>query len=165
MFTTMPTGTRPSATQRELRQSKPFATPEQEAAVSLVRTADHLRREIEQALDPLGLTPQQYNVLRILRGTHPGSLPTLEIGERLIERSPGITRLLDRLEQRKLVRRERCDEDRRRVLCWITPAGLELLERADGPLDKVERDLMKRLSRPELTRLIRQLEILRGAGD
>lgn len=165
MIMPMPTGTRPSALQRELRQSKPFPNPEQEAAVSLMRTADHMRREVERALEPVDLTPQQYNVLRILRGAHPDSLPTLEIAERLIERSPGITRLLDRLELRKLVRRERCDEDRRRVLCWITPAGLALLAEADGPLNAVERGIMKKLSRPELAQLIRQLEMLRGAQD
>ena len=153
----------PSALQRELKQRRPFPGPEQEAAVALVRTTDLLRREVERALEPLGLTPQQFNVLRILRGARPETLPTLEIGERMIERSPGVTRLLDRLERQKLVRRERCHEDRRRVLCSITPAGLALLERADAPVHDAERRVLGRLSRAGIARLLRQLEVLRAS--
>src|SRR5262249_14855885 len=97
----------PSHIERELKQSRPFPTRGQEAAVGLMRTADLLRRLLEQALEPSGVTAQQYNVLRILRGARPESLPTLEIAERMIERTPGITRLLDRLEAKKLVRRDR----------------------------------------------------------
>lgn len=153
---------RPSALLRELKQSKPFPSPEQEGAVALMRTADRVRREVERSLEPLGITAQQFNVLRILRGARPESLPTLEVAERMIEQAPGITRLLDRLEARGLVRRERCREDRRRVLCSITPAGLELLRAADGPVHEAERRCLGRLGAPELARLLRLLETVRG---
>ena len=156
---------RPSALQRELRQSKPFPGPEQEGAVALLRTADLVRREVERALEPLGITPQQFNVLRILRGARPGPLPTLEIADRMIEQAPGITRLLDRLEVRVLVKRERCREDRRRVLCSITPAGLELLRSADGPVHDAERHILGRLHGPRLTQLVRLLGTVRGVED
>src|SRR5213075_1010020 len=95
-----------SAIERELKQARPFRTRGQEAAVGLMRTADLVHRLLEQALEPSGVTAQQYNVLRILRGARPESLPTLEIAERMIERTPGITRLLDRLEAKKLLRRD-----------------------------------------------------------
>src|ERR1041385_925266 len=90
------TKTVPSAIQREIKQGRRFAGPEEEAAVALLRTVDILRADIERALAASGITGQQFNVLRILRGSHPEPLPTLEIAERMIERAPGITRLLDR---------------------------------------------------------------------
>src|SRR5690606_1593325 len=99
----------------------------QQALVAVFRTADAVRRALTQVLEPHGLTMQQYNVLRILRGARPDPLPTMDIAERMMDRTPGITRLLDRLEAKGLVRRERCQDDRRQVLCTITPVGLELL--------------------------------------
>ena len=89
---------KPSAIAREIRQTRAFADREDEAAVALLRTVDVLRADLERALAPQSITPQQYNVLRILRGSHPEPLPTLEIAERMIERAPGITRLIDRLD-------------------------------------------------------------------
>jgi MarR family transcriptional regulator, organic hydroperoxide resistance regulator len=106
----------------------------QQAVVAILRAADAVRRRMAEALDPHGITGQQYNVLRILRGAHPEPLPTLEIGERLMERNPGITRLLERLEQKGLVRRERGDTDRRLVRCHVTSAGLALLADLDEPI-------------------------------
>ena len=161
----MPSVRRPSALQRELSQSKPFPGPEQEGAVALLRTADLVRREVERVLEPLGITGQQFNVLRILRGARPGPLPTLEIADRMIEHAPGITRLLDRLEARALVKRERCRADRRRVLCSITPAGLELLRVADGPVHEAERLIVGRLRGARLTQLVRLLGIVRGVEN
>jgi DNA-binding MarR family transcriptional regulator len=162
MLTLMASSRRTSPLQRELKQTKPFPGPEQEGAVALIRTADLVRREVERALEPLGITGQQFNVLRILRGARPGPLPTLEIADRMIEQAPGITRLLDRLEARVLVKRERCQEDRRRVLCSITPAGLELLRVADGPVHDAERRVLGRLRGPRLTQLLTLLGALRG---
>lgn len=101
------------------------------AVVAILRAADVVRRRMTETLEPHGITGQQYNVLRILRGAHPEPLPTLVIGERLMERNPGITRLLERLEQKGLVRRERGETDRRLVRCHITVHGLALL----GALD------------------------------
>ncbi|HXH40516.1 MAG TPA: MarR family transcriptional regulator, partial [Thermoanaerobaculia bacterium] len=111
----------------ELKQTKPFPSKAQEAAVALLRTADVLRRIIGAVVEPKGITTQQYNVLRILRGAGERGLPTLEIADRMIETTPGITRLVDRLETKKFVVRERCLTDRRQVFCRITPSGLSLL--------------------------------------
>jgi DNA-binding MarR family transcriptional regulator len=120
--------------QNEIRQNRPFSSKHEEAAISLMRTADLIRRLVGSVVDPHDITVQQYNVLRILRGAGEQGLPTLEIAERMIEQTPGITRLIDRLEEKKLVNRERCHEDRRRVWCRITTAGLDLLARLDEPV-------------------------------
>ena len=146
---------------RELKQTRPFPTRGGEAAVGLMRTADLLHRLLEQALETCGITAQQYNVLRILRGARPDPLPTLEIAERMIERTPGITRLLDRLEAKKLVRRDRRASDRRQVLCTITAAGLELLRDADVVVNDVESRSLGRLSDAENRQLIRLLDAIR----
>jgi DNA-binding MarR family transcriptional regulator len=151
-----------SKLQQELRQNRSFASAAQEAAVGVMRTADVLRRYVAGIIEPYGVTMQQYNVLRILRGAHPNPLPTLEIGERLIERMPGITRLLDRLEEKALVRRERDGQDRRLVHCWITKSGLELLKEMDEPVLQADEELMKALSKKELAMLIRLLDRVRS---
>ena len=130
----------------------------QEAKIAILRTADLLRRRMTAVVGPAGLTAQQYNVLRILRGVEPNPLPTLEIGERMIESTPGITRLLDRLEKKGLVRRERGREDRRVVQCWVTPAGLALLSGLDTAMMEAERCLLGTLSKEEIRQLVDQLE-------
>src|SRR5215467_11060808 len=122
---------RTSRIQQELRQRRPFRTQRQEAGVALLRTADVVKRRMAKVIEPAGITLQQYNVLRILRGSGEGGIATLEIARRMIEQTPGITRLLDRLENKRLVRRERCPSDRRQVLCWITDPGLKLLGELD----------------------------------
>ena len=152
---------KPSAIRRELRQTKPFPSLAQEAAVALLRTADVIRADLERTLEPFGVTPQQYNVLRILRGSHPEPLPTLEIAERMVERAPGITRLLDRLEAAKQVSRERGREDRRRVLVSITRAGLATLARADAPVNSIEGARASRLARKDLEQLVALLDRMR----
>src|SRR5881275_3603411 len=104
---------------KELKQTRPFVSPAQEATVALLRTADVVNRLVDLVIEREGITGQQYNVLRILRGAGEQGLPTLDIAERMIEETPGITRLIDRLEAKKLVTRERCNVDRRRVYCRI----------------------------------------------
>ena len=151
----------PSALQRELKQGRPFRSPEQEAVLAVLRTADLLWRRVAAVTESAGVTPQQYNVLRILRGARGEPMPTLEIGERLIERTPGITRLLDRLERKGLVRRARCREDRRQVHCWITETGLALLDGLDGPIEAAEHAAMRSLDGGELAGLIGLLERVR----
>ncbi len=89
----------------EIKQRKPFPSKGQEAAVTLMRTADVVRRAVGSAIEPHGITVQQYNVLRILRGAGPDGLPTLEIVQRMIEQTPGITRLINRLQGKNLVAR------------------------------------------------------------
>ena len=146
----------------ELRQNRPFQTPAQEAVVSLLRTTDEVSRRLAAVVEPQGLTLQQYNVLRILRGGGPEGVPTLEVAARMIEQTPGITRLLDRLEEKGLVRRERCEHDRRQHLCWITPRALATLDRLDAPMLAAADAAMKPLARQERTTLIRLLDAIRG---
>jgi DNA-binding MarR family transcriptional regulator len=153
---------RESAIQREIHQTKPFRTRSQEGVVSLLRTADVIRRYIGRVLEPYGVTTQQFNVLRILRGAGPEGLPTLAIGERMIEEAPGITRLLDRLEAKGLVRRERCPEDRRQVLCYASPPALELLGRIDGAMDDADEQGLGMLSDEDKDELIRLLDTVRA---
>jgi DNA-binding MarR family transcriptional regulator len=150
-----------SLLQREIRQGKPFRSKGQEVVVALLRTADLVRRVVGRTLEPHDITLQQYNVLRILRGAGEQGLPTLEVGERMIEQAPGVTRLLDRLEAKALVRRERCAQDRRQVLCWLTASGLELVERLDEPVDSADAQAVAMLTPDEQDRLLRMLDAIR----
>lgn len=145
----------------ELRQTRPLRSVQEEALLGLLRTADRLRRLGGGVVEPYGISNQQYNVLRILRGAGEEGLPTLEIADRLIERAPGITRLLDRLEKKKLIRRRRRSQDRRQVLCLITPAGMELLARLDKPVAKFGREALNMLSEKELRALVGILDRVR----
>ncbi|HEV2844013.1 MAG TPA: MarR family transcriptional regulator, partial [Thermoanaerobaculia bacterium] len=140
---------------REIRQSKPFRSKGQEVLVALLRTADVVRRAISRVLEPYDITPQQYNVLRILRGAGEQGLPTLEIADRMIEQAPGVTRLLDRLEAKGWVRRQRCPEDRRQVLCWLTPAGLDLVTQLDEPVESADAEAVAELSPEDQDHLLR----------
>jgi len=127
------------------------------AYVALLRTADRLKTYFETIVAPFDITGQQYNVLRILRGAEPEGLPTLTIAERMIERTPGITRMIDRLEAKGLVGREICPEDRRCVYCRITEKGLNLLELLDEPVDETN-DGFHGLSEAELEQMTALLE-------
>ncbi len=134
----------------------------QQAAVGVMRTADVVRRHIQSVVEPFGITLQQFNVLRILRGAGGRGLPTLTIGERMIERTPGVTRLVDRLVKKGLVGRTPCVEDKRRIYCCITPAGLRLLSRLDEPVRQADVDSVARLSQADLSTLIELLGRLRA---
>jgi DNA-binding MarR family transcriptional regulator len=147
--------------QAEIKQTKPFRSLHQEGVIGIVRTADLAKRVFARLMEPHGISGQQFNVLHILRGARPERMPTLEIAERMIEQTPGITRLLDRLEKKGLVRRERCASDRRQVLCEITPRGLALLAQLDEPVARIEREMMGALSADELRGLIRALDAIR----
>jgi DNA-binding MarR family transcriptional regulator len=142
----------------EIKQRRPFPSPHQEALVALIRTADVLRRAVADVVEPLGITTQQYNVLRILRGAGADGLPTLEIAERMIEQTPGITRLLDRLERKKLVTRERSIADRRCVYCRITQPGLDLLGRLDAPLQAAAAQCFDSFTKRALAQLVESLD-------
>ncbi|MCM2256541.1 MAG: MarR family transcriptional regulator [Vicinamibacteria bacterium] len=130
--------------------------------MALLRTADVVKRLVTAVFEPHDLTPQQYNVLRILRGAGPDGLPTLEIGTRMIEQAPGVTRLLDRIEAKGLVARERCPRDRRQVLCRITPPGLELLARLDAPVQAAGEACFGALRPADVERLIELLDAIRA---
>jgi len=153
---------RESRIQREIKQRRPFASRGQEATVALLRTADMVRREIGRLVEPHGITLQQFNVLRILRGAGADGMPTLEIAARMVEETPGITRLMDRLEAKQLVRRKRCATDRRQVLCWITPEGLRLLAGLDEPIAAGDRAALASLDARTLETLIRSLDAVRA---
>ena len=148
--------------QSELRQSKPFACLEVEAVISVARTADAFLRHLEEALKTAGLSPTQYNVLRILRGAAPQGLACGEIAGRLITRDPDITRLLDRMEHRGLLERARETRDRRVVITRIRPAGLRLLKTLDRPLVDLQRRRLGHLGPRRLRLLIELLEAARG---
>lgn len=148
--------------QSEIRQTRPFPSRQAEALVGLLRTTDVVRRQLTAVVGAEGVTPQQYNVLRILRGAGTEGLPTLEIATRMIEVAPGITRLMDRLERKRLVRRQRCPADRRQVLCWITPGGLELLARLDEPVSASDESTLGGLTPGRIDLLIELLDDLRG---
>ena len=124
-------GERPTSLQEELKQNRPFPTVSEEAAVALLRAAALLRRAIAARVEPHGISPAQYNVLRILRGAGDEGLPTLAVRDRLVEEAPGITRLIDKLEDAGHVRRDRTGRDRRTVRCRITAKGTELLSGID----------------------------------
>ena len=146
---------------QDIKQSKPFASRGEEAAVALMRTADLVRRAIGSVVEPLGITTQQYNVLRILRGAGRDGLPTLEIAERMIEQTPGITRLIDRLEAKAFVSRERSSDDRRCVYCRITRAGAALLDKLDQPVVAATELVAKTVKPRQLAELITSLDQLR----
>ena len=138
------------------------------AVMDLLRTVDDVRRFLARVVEPQGVTLQQFNVLRILRGaergTPPIGLPTLEIAERMIERAPGITRLLDRLESAGLVSRKRSGEDRRIVHCSITRQGLATLTALDEPVRTLGHRRVSRLSKSEISKLLQLLDRIREGG-
>jgi len=151
-----------SPLQKEIRQGKPFRSRGQEVVVALMRTSDLVRRAVGRVLEPYDITMQQYNVLRILRGAGEKGLPTLEIAGRMVEHAPGVTRLLDRLEGKGLVRRQRCPEDRRQVLCWLTDAGTGLVDRLDEPVDSADAEAVAMLGPEDQERLLRLLDAVRS---
>jgi len=143
--------------QAEIQQTKPFGTLEDEVVVSLQRTADQLHGRFSDMLKPHGLSPTQYNALRILRGAGDAGWACSEIAERMIKRDPDVTRLVDRLERRGLVARSREASDRRVITTRITPAGLELLGALDRPTEEFNRRLLGHLGEQQLRILIKLL--------
>jgi MarR family transcriptional regulator, organic hydroperoxide resistance regulator len=151
-----------SQIQEEIRQQKPFQSPAHKAAVSLLRTSNLLVRHYTAVVGKQEITLQQYNVLRILRGSGPEGLPTLEVGDRMVEQTPGITRLLDRLEKKQLVERERNTSDRRQVIVRITRAGLALLAQLDGPVNEADVSGMSALDEQQVAQLQDLLDQIRA---
>jgi DNA-binding MarR family transcriptional regulator len=147
----------------EIKQRKDFPSIEAEAALALLRTADQLQARVAEVLKPYGLSPTQYNALRILRGAGAEGLPCSEIAERMINRDPDITRLLDRLEHRGLTERHREKSDRRVIKARITAAGLAALEPMDRPLQELQRGLLGPLGEKRLRTLVRLLDAIRAA--
>jgi DNA-binding MarR family transcriptional regulator len=143
------------------RRSGHFDSLEQEVFLNLWRTYDRLRAEEDELFGQFDLTPQQYNALRLLRGVHPGSLPTLAVAERLVSRAPDITRLLDKLSTRDLIARERPPNNRRVVEVRITSGGLALLRQLDEPVRRCHARQLGHMSRDQLRQLSTLLQAAR----
>ena len=146
----------------ELKSARPMALLEEEAHLSVVRTAAVLEHAFSQALKPYGLTTTQYNVLRILRGAGPEGLCRNEVGARLLRPVPDVTRLLDRMQEMRLIGRRRADADRRMVRTQITRKGLDLLADLDGPIREAHQRRLALLTRPQLRDLVDLLAEVRG---
>jgi DNA-binding MarR family transcriptional regulator len=138
-------------------QASHFSSPQEEALLTILRSADSLHRAFQQRLKPYGLSATQFNVLRILRGAHPKGLICSAIGRMMITPEPDITRVLARLKVNKLVMQKRDQHDGRVVWTHLSTRGLELLSRLDGVVDQAPRDLLRGLNCAEVKELIRLL--------
>ncbi|MBA4160091.1 MAG: MarR family transcriptional regulator [Gemmatimonadetes bacterium] len=147
----------------EIKQTRPFASREQEAHVSLGRTWAVVEHAFSEALKPYGITPTQYNVLRILRGAGEQGLCRSEVMERMIAKVPDATRLLDRMEAAGLIGRERDAADRRFVTTRITREGVRLLGELDEPVHELHRQHFGALDEEHLRSLIKLLGRIRGS--
>lgn len=149
----------------EIRQQRPFASTAEELFLALQRTAALHATALATALRAVELSPSQYNVLRILRGSHPTPLACSEVGARMVTPDPDVTRLLDRLEQRGLIARSRAQRDRRVVEVSLAEPGFAALERADPLVDQLFGVLFAGVDPRALTPLILLLDHLRGQLD
>jgi DNA-binding MarR family transcriptional regulator len=145
----------------EINQSKPFGLVEEEAALNVMRTAEVMGQWKNAFFKDFGLSHTQYNVLRILRGAGGEGLPCSQLGERMITKDPDVTRLLDRMEARELVLRERSSEDRRVVVTKISRKGLKLLDEIAQPLQAQLKSTLGTISKTKLLDLIELLERVR----
>lgn len=145
----------------ELKQSKPFASLEHAAQLSIIRTGSLLVDAFERVLKPHGITSTQFNVLRILRGAGPDGLCRNEIGERMINRMPDVTRLLDRMEDAGYIMRERSEEDRRMVRTKLTDRGKQLLNELDADVEAEQKRPFRSLDERQLETLVELLAVVR----
>lgn len=153
------------ALKEEIKQKKPFSSLEQEAQLNIVRTSTVLSDGFERVLKPHGITGTQYNVLRILRGAEPNGLCRNEVRERLLNRMPDATRLLDRMELAGLVTRSREGEDRRLVTTHITDKGRNLVDELDSVVEGIHQSQLGHLSDDELKTLVSLLTKARNPGS
>lgn len=151
--------------QAELKQTKPFVTREEEVYLNILRTAELLSWRLVETLKRVDLTPTQYNVLRILRGAGGEGSSCSEISERMVTKDSDITRLLDRLEARKLISREREAKDRRRITARITPNGLRLLSELDAPVQTCHCEQLGHLGEKQLASLSKLLDMVRNTSS
>jgi DNA-binding MarR family transcriptional regulator len=148
------------------RSVRPSLTVEARAFVALQKAADALGQQAEQLLKGYGLTGAQYNVLRILRGAEPEGLACSDIADRMISHDPDMTRLLDRMEKRSFITRQRQKDDRRVVKARVTSAGLDFLRRLDQPVRELHKSQFRQLPAAHLKALVELLDeiLVRGAG-
>lgn len=150
---------------RGRRARRAFDSLEQEVFLNLWRTYDRLRILEEELFGRHDLTPQQYNVLRLLRGVQPGTLATLELAGRLVSRAPDITRMLDKLDERGLIARVRPADNRRVVRVGISAAGLALLRELDGPVRQCHRQQLGHLTSAQRKQLVALLQAARAPHE
>jgi len=117
--------------QEEIKQIKPFKSEFQKLLINIQFTGNWLNASFAQFLKPFGITPHQYNVLRILKGKFPDGYKNQEIAERMIDKSSNSTRIADKLLEKKLITRSEHKTDRRQVDIRITKKGLELIDKID----------------------------------
>lgn len=147
----------------EIGQVRPFESREQELYLNIVRTASQLTDAMELLLKPSGITLVQYNVLRILRGAEPEGLCRNELRERMLNRMPDVTRLLDRMEESGLVVRTREEEDRRQVRTELTPRARRLVDDLDTTIAEEHRRRLGHLTPAQISTLVDLLTIVRNA--
>jgi DNA-binding MarR family transcriptional regulator len=147
------------------RTQRHFDSPQQEAFLNLWRTYDRLRSLEDALFTRFELTPQQYNVLRLLRSEHPEPLPTLGIASRLVTHAPDVTRILDKLEGRSLITRERPAENRRVVRVRISEQGLTLVKQIDKPLRECHQQQLGHFTESQLKELVRLLQLARAPHE
>lgn len=145
----------------ELRQRQPFRSLEQEAHLNIIRTATVLGDAFEQVMRPAGITPTQYNVLRILQGAEPAGLCRNEVRQRMVRRMPDMTRLLDRMEDAGLVTRTRGGDDRRMVSTRITERGQHILDELEDQVADEHQRRLGHMSQAQLRTLIELLSVAR----
>lgn len=150
---------------KERIHQKNFVSSAQEAVLNIMVTSAWLNASISKTLTGFDITPSQYNVLRILRGAFPEHLTCSTIGERLLDRTPDVTRLLDRLERAGYLVRHRAKHDRRVVEVAINEAGLELLSRIDPLIDSWQESVASALTAEEFTLLSSLLDRVRSLED
>ena len=148
----------------ELQQTKPFLHIEEEAFLNVQRTADVLMQQLASVLKVHGLSATQYNVLRILRGAGTSGMTCKDVGGRMITPDPDITRLLDRLEKRNLLTRNRARGDRRFVTIQITQEGLDTLSQLDAPIRKMQLEMFKHLDEEQVRQMVDLLETVRDVS-
>jgi DNA-binding MarR family transcriptional regulator len=147
------------------RSGRRFDSPQQEAYLALWRTYDRLRAIEDELFAGFDLTAQQYNLLRLLKASHPTAVPTLSLVSRLVSKAPDVTRMLDRLEHRGLIARTRSTEDRRAVLVGITDAGLAMLEKIAAPLRQCHERQLGHMTPTDVEALISLLRKARAPHE
>src|SRR5271165_4443470 len=152
------------ALSRRLKQAR-FTNPQQEALLSVAVAAITIQDVVDAVCERHGLTRSQYNVLRILRGVYPEGHPRCEIAQRMVDRAPDITRLVDRLQGQGLVRRSRGGTDQRQAIARITPKGLKLLESIQPQIEETGTMLLGRLSDKECHELSRLCALIFDNAD
>lgn len=152
----------PPSVRSQIRQTKPFSTPEAEAFVTLLRVSYELEAQLTDVLREYDVTRPQFNVLRILRGAGERGLASGDIGARMVTHDSDITRLIDRMESRGLVKRERNAEDRRVVTVVLSAQGRSLVDSLDEPVRQLHDRQFVQLTKAELKTLVALLEKTRA---